>query len=133
MYKPPVPTTAKEEGVPIKTKYLEGILRPPRSPLLDRPYEPRVASLLTGQKMVMRMAKKEDEPLLLKACKRMTDLEISTDFFDIVAARTYAEILGWARKRVKDEWVQMGVTEEGELAGIVNARLWGEKRPLKSG
>lgn len=130
MYKPPVPTTAKEEGVSIKTKYLEGILRPSRSPLLDRPYEPRVATLRTRQKMVIRMAKKEEAPILLKACKRMLDLEISTDFFDIVAARTYAEILGWVRERVKDEWVQIGVTEEGELAGIVNARLWDEKRAI---
>lgn len=126
MYEPPVPTTAKDGKVPFKTKYLEGILRAPKSPLLDREYEPKVVSLLNGQDMVVRMATEDDADLILEACKQMMDLEISTDFFDVVAARTYAEILGWVRKRVKDEWVQIGVTEDGELAGIVNARLWDE-------
>jgi len=130
MYEPPVPVTVKEGVLPVKVKYLEGILRPPRSPLLDRPYEPKLVTLLEGPKMVVRMAKKEEGPLLLEACKRMLDLGMSTDFFDIVAARTYAEILGWIRERVKDEWVQIGVIETGELAGIVNTRLYDEKRAI---
>lgn len=130
MYKPPVPTTAKDGKVPFKTKYLEGILRAPKSPLLDREYEPKVVSLLNGQDMVVRMADEDDADLILEACKKMMDQNLKTDFFDLVAARTYAEILGWVRKRVKDEWVQIGVTEEGELAGIVNARLWDESRAI---
>lgn len=127
MYEPPIPTTAKDGKIPFKTKYLEGFLRTPRSPLLDRKYEPKVVDLLNGQKMVIRMATEDDAEVLLEAVKRMVDLEIDTDFFDLVAARTYAEILGWIRKRVKDEYVQLGVTEEGKLAGIVNARLWDDE------
>ncbi len=129
MYKPPVPTTLKEGALSIDAKYIEGILRPGRSPLLDRPYEPKLVGLRgENNKMVVRMADKEkDGPMVLEACKRMVDLGISTDFFDIVAARTYAEILGWIRERVKDEWVQIGVMQTGELCGVVNTRLWDEK------
>lgn len=131
MYRPPVPTTLKEGVLPIDAKYLEGILRPGRSPLLDRPYEPKLVELREGNKMVVRMADKEkDGPMLLEACKRMVDLEMPTDFFDIVAARTYAEILGWLRERVKDEWVQIGVMQTGEICGVVNTRLWDDKRAI---
>lgn len=130
MYEPPVPVTVKEGILPVKVKYLEGICRPPKSSLLDRPYEPKVITLRTGQKMVIRMVKKEEGPLLLEACKKMVDLGISTDFFDLVAARAYAEVLGWIRERVKDEYVQIGVIETGELAGLVNTRLWDEKRAI---
>jgi hypothetical protein len=130
MYEPPVPVTVKEGILPVKVKYVEGILRPPKSPLLDRPYEPKVVPLREGRKMVIRMAKKEEGPLLLEACKKMADLGISTDFFDLVAARVYAEILGWIRERVKDEYVQIGVIETGELAGLVNTRIWDEKRAI---
>ena len=77
--------------------------------------------------MVVRMARYDDIPLILKALKKIIDLGLDIDFFDVVAARTYAEILSYIRKRIKDEWIQIGVLETGELAGVVNARLWNEK------
>lgn len=127
MYEPPVPTTVGDKGVSIKAKYLEGILRPPKSPLMEVDYEPKLVDLRNGKRMIVRMATKDDAEILLEASKRMIDLDIAEDFFDIVAARVYSEVLAWVRERIKDEYIQIGVTENGVLAGLVNARLWDEE------
>ncbi len=47
---------------------------------------------------------------------------VPKDFYDIVAARVYAELLGWYRYRVANEFVLVGAIE-GEIVGIVNSRL----------
>ncbi len=47
---------------------------------------------------------------------------VAKDYYDIVAARMYAELLGWYRFRVANEFVLVGAIE-GEIAGIVNSRL----------
>jgi len=125
-YKPPVPITLRDGKLPIKAEWIEGILRPPRAPVLDKPYEPKVIELRNGQKMVVRMATDEDIKLVLEGLRRMINMQISVDFFDVVAARTYSEILAHVRKRIKDDYIQVGVLETGELAGVVNARLWNE-------
>ncbi len=101
-------------------------MRPPRSPLLDRPYEPKAVELRNGHRMVALMARDEDIPIILGILKKLIDLEIDVDFFDLVAARTYAEVLALVMKRIKDEWIQIGVLENGEIAGVVNARLWND-------
>ncbi len=126
-YSPPVPTTLKDNKLSFLANWIEGILRPPESPLLKRPYEPKVVEIRGGRKLIIRMATEEDIKLALKALKKMIDLEISVDFFDLVAARTYAELLAKLRKRIKDEWVQIGILDDGTLASVINARLWNEK------
>lgn len=122
-YEIPVPNTLPEEGLSMKGKYVEGILRPPRSPKLDKEFEPKSVELRNGQKMVIREAKDSDIDLLMEGTKTMVDQEISTDFFDIVASRAYAELLAYKRKRMKDQYILIGVTEDGKIAGLVNARL----------
>ena len=44
------------------------------------------------------------------------------DFYDIVGARVYAEILGWVRNRLKDPYQMVGLID-GELVGFANGRV----------
>ena len=72
---------------------LEEILRPAEWEF--PPYPAKSIVLASGETMVVRQAKREEVPLLLKAAAALTHVE--RDFYDIVAARTYAELLGWYR------------------------------------
>ncbi len=96
---------------------LEEILRPPEREL--PPYPPKFIFLASGEKMVVRQASREDIPALLRAVRPLTEVE--RDFYDIVAARTYAELLGWQRYRVRDEYCLVGLID-GLLVGLVNGR-----------
>ncbi len=52
-------------------------------------------------------------------------MEADHDFYDIVGARVYAEILGWYRKRMKDPYTLVGLID-GVWAGFANGRLMDE-------
>lgn len=101
---------------------LEQSLRPPETPM--PPYPPKYITLASGEKMVVHQVGREDIPRLLEAVRPLVTVE--KDFYDIVAARLYAELLGYYRYRVKDEYVLVG-TIDGVIAGIVNGRLLNEK------
>ena len=75
--------------------------------------------LASGEKMVVRQAVREEVPTLLKAVHPLVG--VARDFYDIVAARTYAELLGWMRYRVRDEYCLVGLVD-GTLVGVVNGR-----------
>ena len=45
-------------------------------------------------------------PLLLEALRSL--LTVDKDCYDIVCARTYTELLGWMRHRVRDEYCLVG-------------------------
>lgn len=96
---------------------IEAYLRPPELDL--PPYPPKVITLATGAKMVVRQVDREAVPILLKAVK--PTLDVARDYYDIVGARLYAELLGWYRYRVRDEFCLVGQIE-GLLVGIVNTR-----------
>lgn len=96
---------------------LEEILRPPERAL--PPYPPKFIVLASGETMVVRQALKEEVPMLLKEVAPLMTVE--RDFYDIVAARTYAELLGWKRYRVRDEYCLLGLID-GVLVGLVNGR-----------
>ena len=78
---------------------LEAVLRAPE--LEMPPYPPKVITLANSKKMVVRQAKQEDVPILLDAVR--PTLDIPRDYYDIVGARLYAELLGWYRYRVRNE------------------------------
>jgi hypothetical protein len=101
---------------------LEGILRPPERTL--PPYPPKFIFLATGEKMVVRQATRDDVPALLQAIDPLR--YVARDFYDIVAARTFAELLGWQRYRVKDEYCLVGLID-GLLVGLVNGRTLSPK------
>jgi hypothetical protein len=101
---------------------LEKKLRPPEIQL--KPYPPKVITLANGGKMVVREAKREEIGVLLETVHPL--MGVPRDFYDIVAARMYAELLGWFRYRVANEFVLIGAIN-GVIAGIVNSRLVDDK------
>jgi len=98
---------------------VEAYLRPPETPMA--PYPAKVITLATGAQMVVRQVDREAVPVLLEAVR--PTLEVARDFYDIVGARLYAELLGWYRYRVRDEFCLIGQID-GLLVGIVNSRLY---------
>lgn len=97
---------------------LEAVLRAPA--LEMPPYPPKVITLANSKKMVVRQAKREEVPLLLQAVR--PTLDIPRDYYDIVGARLYAELLGWYRYRVRNEYCLVGQID-GYVVGIVNGRM----------
>jgi len=98
---------------------LEATLRPPEYPMAS--YPAKVITLATGGKLVVRQVDREVVPILLEAVRPA--VEVERDYYDIVAARLYAELLGWYRHRVRDEFCLIGQIE-GLLVGIVNSRMY---------
>ena len=97
---------------------MEKKLRPPDMGL--KPYPPKVIILANGQKLVVREAQREEIEVMLDTVQPL--MGVPKDFYDIVAARMYAELLGWYRFRVANEFVLVGAID-GVIAGIVNSRL----------
>jgi hypothetical protein len=97
---------------------VEQNLRPPETKMA--PYPAKVIDLPTGEKMVVREVGRETVPLLLEVVKPLTT--VAQDYYDIVTARIYSELLGWYRYRVKDEFCLVG-TVNGEIVGLVNSRM----------
>jgi hypothetical protein len=87
-------------------------------------YPPKIITLANGKKMVVRQAAREDVPAILKSVHPC--LFIEKDYYDIVSARLYGELLAWYRYRVKSEFCLMGQVE-GFLVGVVNSRMENEK------
>jgi hypothetical protein len=87
-------------------------------------YPPKVVTLASGEKLVIREIERGEVPPILEAIRPL--LTVEKDYYDIVSARVYAELLGWYRYRVKNEYCLIGVVN-GELAGLVNNRLVNEK------
>ena len=97
---------------------LEALLRAPAIEMAA--YPPKMITLANGKKMVVRQAEIDDVPILLDAVR--PTLEIPRDYYDIVGARLYAELLGWYRHRVRNEYCLVGQID-GYLVGIVNGRM----------
>jgi hypothetical protein len=101
---------------------LEEVLRPQQYPMM--PYPPKVITLANGNKMVVRQAQREEVPAILQGV--LPCLFIPRDYYDIVSARLYGELLAWYRYRVKSEYCLIGQID-GYLVGAVNGRLENEK------
>lgn len=97
---------------------LEALLRPPA---IEMPqYPPKVITLASGELMVVRQIDREEVPILLEAIAPL--IWVERDFYDIVAARLFAELLAFKRYRVRDEYCLVGLID-GVLAGMVNGRM----------
>ena len=101
---------------------LEQVLRPPQIPMV--PYPPKVITLANGNKMVVRQALREEVPMILKGVEPC--LWIERDYYDIVSARLYGELLAWYRYRVKSEYCLIGQVDN-ILVGVVNGRMVDER------
>ena len=104
---------------------LEALLRPPAMEM--PPYPPKVITLASGEGMVVREITREEVPILLEAIAPFVWLE--RDYYDIVSARLFAELLAFKRYRVRDEYALVGLID-GVLAGIVNGRADGPERGM---
>ncbi len=96
---------------------LEALLRPPAMEM--PPYPPKVITLASGEQMVVRQIDRDEVPTLLKAIAPL--IWVERDFYDVVAARLFGELLAYKRYRVRDEYCLVGLID-GVLAGIVNGR-----------
>jgi len=94
------------------------LLRPPQREMA--PYPPKYITLASGEKMVVREIKREEIPLLLEVIEPL--IKVEEDFYDLVGARYYAELLGMYLYRVRDEYCLVGAVD-GEIVGIVNGRM----------
>jgi hypothetical protein len=101
---------------------LEAYLRPHQYEM--PPYPPKYITLANGKQMVVRQAAREDVPEILKSVHPC--LFIDRDYYDVVSARLYGELLAWYRYRVKSEYALMGLVD-GYLVGLVNGRMETEK------
>lgn len=98
---------------------LEAVLRPPEFP--QAPYPPKVITLANGKKLVVREVTRDDVPKLLKSVH--PTMFIERDYYNVVGARVYAELLAWQYHRVRNEYVIVGQID-GLVAGIVNGRMY---------
>jgi hypothetical protein len=96
---------------------LEKILRPIDHPL--PPFPAKHVTVASGEDMVIRQVTRDEIPDLLPYVKALMDVE--RDFYDIVASRVYAELLGYYRHRMQDEYVLVAQID-GELCAVVNGR-----------
>jgi len=115
------PEKVSQNQVIFDVREIEPILSPPPMNLL--PWKPVSIKLKTGETMLVRELKKEEAPLLLSYLDKVKNVD--HDFYDIVGARVYAEVLGWYRNRLKDPYTFVGLIN-GKLVGFANGRLMNE-------
>jgi hypothetical protein len=101
---------------------LEAVLRPPAFP--QPPYPPKVITLANSKRLVIREVTRDDVPVLLEAVH--PTLFIDKDYYNVVGARIYAELLAWQYYRVQNEFCLVGQID-GVLAGMVNSRMYSRK------
>ncbi len=104
---------------------LEAMLRPPVLPMAT--YPAKAITLASGEIMVVRQASIDEVDAMLKYIQPLSWLK--RDFYDIVSARLFAELLGWKTYRVRNEYCLVGVID-GVLAGIVNGRMFDEQHGI---
>ena len=112
------PEKVSQEKLEIDVREIEPLLQAPKMNL--KPWPEAMFTLKDGRILYIRQATLEDVPLMLEYMEKV--MKIERDFYDIVGVRTYAEILGWARNRLKDPFHLLGLIN-GEWAGLANGRF----------
>jgi hypothetical protein len=77
-------------------------------------------TVASGEQMVIRQATRDEIPEILPYVAPLVWVE--RDFYDVVAARVYAELLAWYAHRAQDEYVLVAQID-GELCAVVNGRM----------
>jgi hypothetical protein len=96
---------------------LEKILRPIDNPM--PPFPPKHMTIASGEEMVIRQVGRDEIPDILPHVAPL--IHVERDFYDVVAARVYSELLSYYRHRVQDEYVLVAQID-GELCAVVNGR-----------
>ena len=115
------PEKVSEEQLTIDVREIEPLLQGPAMAI--KPWPGAQVKLKDGRLLYIRQAKIEEAPMMMDYMKKV--MESDHDFYDIVGARVYAEILGWYRKRLKDPYTLVGLID-GLWAGFANGRLMNE-------
>lgn len=115
------PEKVTEETITFDVREIEPLLQAPAMDI--KPWPEAMITLKDGRTMYIREAKMEEAPMMMDYIKRI--MEADHDFYDIVGARVYAELMGWYRKRLKDPYVLVGLID-GLWAGFANGRLQSE-------
>ena len=116
-----LPTKASQEVLQIDAREVEAVLQGPALNL--KPWPGATVQLRDGRTLFIREARLDEVPAMLGYVKQF--LDVDHDFYDIVGARVYSEILGWYRKRLKDPYTLVGLID-GTWAGFANGRLMNE-------
>ncbi|MCP4582347.1 MAG: N-acetyltransferase [candidate division Zixibacteria bacterium] len=115
----------------IDVSEIESLIRP--FSFIKQEFEPLYVELNSKngnlKKMLIRDLKLDECSKLLKLIRNRylnaNDFDEVKDFYDIVGARVYAELLSWYRKRVKDPYNFVGICN-GDLIAYANGRLLNE-------
>jgi hypothetical protein len=97
---------------------LEKILRPIDTPLPEFPA--KYMTLAGGEQLVIRQVTRDEIPDILPHVEPL--IHVERDYYDVVAARVYSELLAYYSYRVQDEYV-LAAQIEGELVAVVNGRI----------
>ena len=116
------PEKVTEQQLTIDVSEIEPLLQAP--PMDMKPWPEAMVKLKDGRTLYIREAKVEEAPMMLEHIKKYMDVD--HDFYDIVGARVYSEILGWYRHRLKDPYTLVGLID-GVWAGFANGRVMNEK------
>jgi hypothetical protein len=112
------PEKVSREQITLDVREIEPLLQAPSMDL--KPWPGAMITLKDGRTLYIREARMEEAPMMLDYVGQVMKAE--HDFYDIVGARVYAEILGWYRKRLKDPYTLVGLID-GVWAGFANGRL----------
>lgn len=116
-----LPEKASEETLQIDAREVEALLQGPKMEL--KPWPGAQVKLKDGRTLFIREARLEEAPKMLGYMEKI--MHVDHDFYDIVGARVYSEILGWYRSRLKDPYTLVGLID-GKWAGFANGRLMNE-------
>ena len=115
------PERVTREQITLDVREIEPLLQAPAMDL--KPWPGAMIALKDGRTLYIREAKLDEAPMMLDYIAKV--MQSDHDFYDIVGARVYAEILGWYRKRLKDPYTLVGLID-GLWAGFANGRLMNE-------
>ena len=116
------PVKVSREEMTFHVSEIEPFLQAP--PMDLKPWPTAMITLKDGRDMLIRRVKDEEIPPMLEYVRKVMDVQ--HDFYDIVGARVYAELLGAYRKRLKDPYILVGLID-GVLGGMANGRMFNEE------
>jgi hypothetical protein len=96
---------------------VEKILRPIDHPL--PPFPAKHFTLATGESMVIRQITRDEIPDVLPHVEAL--IHHDRDYYDVVSARVYSELLAHYKYRYQDQYVLVAQCD-GHLAAVVNGR-----------
>ncbi|MHC1740479.1 MAG: N-acetyltransferase [Anaerolineaceae bacterium] len=117
-----LPEKATEETLNIDCREIEAMLQGPKLDM--KPFPGAQIKLKDGRILFIREARIEEAPKMMTYMEKL--MHVDHDFYDIVGARVYSEILGWYRHRLKDPYTLVGLID-GMWAGFANGRLMSEE------